>query len=333
LYINETHEKIDVVPRRQGRFHLNALKFLESYCTNCLKITGLKNNGDGTVDLTVQLTHPFPGMAQYTGFDVKGIIMFNGSYLINIGEYWPVYPWIPPVRLSWKEAGDPEVLNADGYTPRWSPSFDSGSDLPIFNYWEGKYSTGVPNAHLNAYLDYYSLENRHVFLCNDHLSRTYRIWLPPGQPVVAGYAVEACWEPPTKMPVTDPVNDFPTSANQPEAYHFKYIVNNGEVITDPENCCGKNFECSDLRIECKWWNPIPLCDVDEYVYTGTGQCFYLEYNCPPDYESDFIPMPLCKTSLEDGEYLNLAIVRLPFHPFESNCSAYDLVKFTIDKPG
>jgi hypothetical protein len=44
-------------------------------------------------------------------------------------------------------------------------------------------------------------------------------------------------------------------------------------------------------------------------------------------------MPLCKTSLEDGEYLNLAIVRLPFHPFESNCSAYDLVKFTIDKPG
>ena len=47
FFINETHDRVDVVPRRQGRFHLNALKFLEDYCKNCLEITKIKNNGMG----------------------------------------------------------------------------------------------------------------------------------------------------------------------------------------------------------------------------------------------------------------------------------------------
>ncbi|MFH1676925.1 MAG: hypothetical protein ABIC40_07855, partial [bacterium] len=46
--INETHDKVDVIPKRMGRFHLNALKFLEESGKNFLKITSIKNNGDGT---------------------------------------------------------------------------------------------------------------------------------------------------------------------------------------------------------------------------------------------------------------------------------------------
>ena len=75
------------IPEREGRFHLNALKFLESYCTDCLKIMGIKNNGDGTIDLTVQITHPFKGHPEYTGLDVKGIIMFNGSHALDTSYY------------------------------------------------------------------------------------------------------------------------------------------------------------------------------------------------------------------------------------------------------
>ena len=42
FFIDAEHERVDVVPRRQGRFHLNALKFLEEYCTDCLEITNQK---------------------------------------------------------------------------------------------------------------------------------------------------------------------------------------------------------------------------------------------------------------------------------------------------
>jgi len=218
-----------------------------------LQITQVKNNGDGTIDLTVRIDHPFNGFPQYTGFDVKGIIMFNGSY-----EYpWPSNDIIWPdeiIRLSWRETGDAEVIDPDGYTERWSPHYESGSDMPIFNYWEGKYASGVPNADLNAYLNFYTDEERHMFTVDGIVYRTYTIYLPPG-PLVAGYAVEACWEPPLVTPVTDPLNDFPITANQPEPYHFEYVVNNGEVITDCDDCCFY-INCDKVRIELQQWNEV-----------------------------------------------------------------------------
>ncbi|MFH1676335.1 MAG: hypothetical protein ABIC40_04845, partial [bacterium] len=194
FFIDAEHDKIDVVPQRQGRFHLNALKFLEENGKNFLKITGLKNNGDGTFDLGVQIKHPFLGHPEYTGFDVKGIIMFNGSWEVEGDDDRPPYP--EPFRVSWRKLGDPQVLNADGYTLRWSPSYDSGLPQPIFNYWEGKWATGTPTANLNAYKNFYTDENRHMFRDYGQVPVTYKIWLPTGQPIIAGYAVEACWEPP-----------------------------------------------------------------------------------------------------------------------------------------
>jgi len=233
FFIDSSHEKVDVEPQRGARIHLNALKFLESYCTDCLEITDIKNNGDGTIDLTVQITHPFPGHPEYTGFDVKGIIMFQGSHEIPVtpgtaDEYLPLYP--QSFRLSWRLAGDPEILNADGYTYYWSPWYDSGSTLPVFSYWPGKYSKGTPTANINGFLYFYSNENRHMFEAGETVSRTYHIWLPPG-PVTAGYAVDACWQPPDVIPVTDPASDFPITANQPEAYRFKCVYNDGQPIT------------------------------------------------------------------------------------------------------
>jgi hypothetical protein len=264
FFIDAEHERVDVVPRREGRFHLNALKFLESYCTDCLKITGIKNNGDSTIDLTVQITHPFKGYPEYTGFDVKGIIMFNGSYEYPNKEGLGTWNYLPEptFRVSWRLRGDPELINADGYTPRWRPNWDEGSDKPIFKYWNGKYSSGTPNADLNAFLNFYSQEERHMFSVNSSVSRTYKIWLPPGQPVIAGYAVEACWEPPTVIPVKNPLTDFPTSANQPEPYHLKWVVNNGEPVKAYSECCQGNGDCSDMRVEVKQWGGIT---VDRFI--------------------------------------------------------------------
>lgn len=251
LYFDASHESVRVIPRRAARLHLNALKFLEEYCKNCLKIKGIQNNGDGTIDLEIEITHPFSGFPQYTGFDVKGIIMFNGSHVIphDLNGKFPLYP--ADYVVSWRLKGDPELLNADGYSYRWSPWYESGSDMPIFNYWEGKFASGIPTANINGYLNFYSLEERHIFETSKKVSRVYHIWLPPG-PVVAGYAVEACWVPPDVTPVTDPVKDFPYSANQPEAYHFNVVVNNGEPITEEDPCCdGHNIY--EARAEIDVW--------------------------------------------------------------------------------
>ncbi len=249
FYFSEDHNSVEAVPRRQARFHLNSLKFLEDYCTDCLEITQMHNNGDSTIDLTVKIKHPFEGHPEYTGFDVKGIIMFNGSHVIpENGPAFPLYP--DDFRVSFRMLGDPELLNADGYTYRWSPSYDSGSTMPIFSYWEGKYANGTPTANVNGYLDFYSNEDRHMFEHNATVSRTYRIWLPPG-PVVAGYAVEACWELPTVTPVTNPAEDFPISANQPEAYHFKVVINDGNPVID--HCCAYSSTVYEARAERYLW--------------------------------------------------------------------------------
>jgi hypothetical protein len=282
LYFDANHENVDLVPVRNARFHLNALKFLESYCTDCVKLIKLKNNGNGTVDLTVQLTHPFPGLPQYTGFDVKGIMMFDGSYEFPFDSTKWHLP-NPYFEISWREMGDPEVLNPDGYTPRWAPSWESGSDLPIFNYWKGKFAFGEPNADLNAFLDFYSLEERHIFLVNSKVNRTYTIWLPPGEPVVAGYAVEACWEPPTVTPVTNPIEDFPSSANQPEAYHFKVVVNEGEVITDCDEWLPGSWLCDLIYADIAQWG---------------GVTSYFWFKWPPDGVGDGGPIKQCDPPVE-----------------------------------
>ena len=268
LFINEAHDRVDVVPRREARFHLNALKFLESYCSDCLKITGIKNNGDGTIDLTVQITHPFNGFPQYTGFDVKGIIMFNGSHVLFAGNGSYRYELPENPRVSWRLLGDPELLNADGYIRRWAPSYDSGSDLPIFNYWPGKYSSGAPTADVNAYLNFYTDEERHMFRADESAERTYHIWLPPG-PVVAGYAVEACWEPQTVTPVTNPLTDFPSSANQPEPYHLKWVINNGDPIKAYSGCCHGSGDCQDGHVEINQWPGIYF-DIRALECPGVG---------------------------------------------------------------
>ena len=258
IYIDAAHERVDVVPRRDMHLHLNALKFLEEYCKDCLQITGIKNNGDGTIDLTVRITHPFKGFPQYTGFDVKGIIMFNGSLEFNTHFVEHPLPVHDLCLVSWRELGDPEVLNPDGYAFRWSPVYESGSDMPIFNYWPGRYSRGLPNAAINAYLNFYTDEERHMFRTGGQVTRTYKIWLPPGEPVVAGYAVEACWEPPTVTPVTNPLTDFPSSANQPEPYYFNIIINNGEPIVHDSGCCGdtNGKGCDTSRLDYREWDDV-----------------------------------------------------------------------------
>jgi hypothetical protein len=339
LYFSEDHTRVEAVPMRTARFHLNTLKFLEEYCSDCLRILDIRNNGDETIDMTVRITHPFTGHPEYTGFDVKGIIMFEGSYVYpSVFSKEPPYPG--PYRISWREYGDPEFLDPDGWTMRWSPEWDSGSDMPIFNYYQGRYSKGMPTANLNGYRNFYTDEERHMFRHDGSVTGVYRLWLPPGEPIVAGYAVEACWEPPIRTPVTNPLEDFPVSANQTEPYLFNYVVNNGETITEP--CCGQELQdCSNYRVElARWDGVIPGCppinpDGNTYIYLireepfGDYRGLGCVWECRPEEEDSYYVQGINFHVFGNGKHRWIARYCEP-PTIERNRVALDVFDFVVD---
>ena len=335
FFIGEDHESVDVVPKRAGRLHLNALKFLEEYCSDCVQIPYIQNNGDGTINVTVRITHPFDGHPEFTGFDVKGIIMLPASLEVKWNSSTR-----PPIGqniwVSWAKMGDPELLNPDGYIVRWSPWYDSGQPDPIFNYWPGKFANGLPNANLNAYMDFYTDEARHMFRVNESVDRVYHISLPPGNLTVA-YAVEACWAPATVQPVTDPLNDFPIEANMPEPYYFRHVVNNNEPITY-HPCCGKVDGCENLWAEIKHWGenkianyteayPQPYWDTHGIGGTLTP-CSAKPIPAPNDY-SYYLSLDYVTEVIPDGDWRAVAVasgqegINYVYH-------AYTVFDFTID---
>jgi hypothetical protein len=184
-----------------------------------------------------------------------------------------------------------------------------------------------------------------MFTCYSNKTRIYHIYLPPG-PVVAGYAVEACWEPPTITPVIDPANDFPTSANQDEPYHYRLVINNGQPITSCCCCGGDGIfgdgSCSDLWLELKQWGglsvnsasfssepfgfpsgwnynlgpPVVPCTTGTDRYSPMSMHFTWPYN--PIYHTDGIP---------DGDYRSWGVVyRWTYKP---GGNVVDQVAYTI----
>ncbi|MCX6647244.1 MAG: hypothetical protein NTY09_12940, partial [bacterium] len=199
--------KAEIIPARLGSMHLNILKLLETgICTDCFKIVGLNIPQPGILDVDIQVTHPFGSSSlNYTVFDVRGIIMFNGSHAFPVSG----------LTISDSSMGDGEFLNAEGFTQLYNGS-TLGLAGDFFTYFKGKLATPtVPNADLNGYIRHISsnpANTRNALYPSDSVTRTYSLAMPSGQ-FVLGYAVDASWDVPTVDPVTDPMTQFPVTAN------------------------------------------------------------------------------------------------------------------------
>jgi len=177
-----------------------------------------------------------------------------------------------------------------------------------------------------------------MFSVDSEVSRTYRIYMPADK-IVAGYAVEACWEPPIKTPVTNPLEDFPITANQTEAYLFKLIVNNREVITDCSECCGGFYDCSDCRVELgfhseiwKDWDP-PFPNRMRINWPPVGCDSSILTPCDNGQEGWYDPVfDSCKYG--NGTHRLVAYnyrAGSPSNPPHSYV-AYDVWEYTVDDP-
>jgi hypothetical protein len=228
IVIDQQTLEYEVIPERFSTFHVNVRQFLEeSPCKNCLALEPPIIVQPYGMDVSIGIEHPFPGLSKYIGFDVRGIVMLQGQY--NFPGFNQT-----STRVA---AGDWGLRNPDGYTD----AFNKYWVLPgILGYSTGKLSNpdwGLPVNTLNAFKAYYSDGQseddggRRAFLNGDYVSRTFEIQTHPLEQLVFWYAVDASWqEPPDVNPVT--VDDFPVSANCPEAFRFNFSVVSGELYPD-----------------------------------------------------------------------------------------------------
>ncbi|MFH1676639.1 MAG: hypothetical protein ABIC40_06395, partial [bacterium] len=190
-----------------------------------------------------------------------------------------------------------------------------------------------------AYKNFYTDENRHMFRDYGQVPVTYKIWLPAGQPIIASYAVEACWEPPSKTPVTDPINDFAFSANQPEAYRFFLSLNNGEIITDPY-CRSGNCDPSDGYIFSKQWGGHTALHFSVFsdhfiqkggIHSSCGGGWSSGNPCPGDWPDMYCGDNLFyAANFPDGDYLGVTVNYRLNPDFTRIEFAYSVFEFMID---
>jgi len=197
------------IPARFPSNHFNVRKFLEQGpCFNCLTLMNFSPQPDNTFFVDVQLIHPFPGLDNLTGFDVRGTAIFNGSYEFPASG----------LTYSDRNLGDLELLNTDGLTTLFNPiDFPEGSGPPLLTYSKGKFATPLSKpATLNGYRSFFTDPMRRAFEPGQAAMRTYEIAKPSGTLIRVGYVVDASWAP-----------GLPPEANCYEAYRISAVVGEG----------------------------------------------------------------------------------------------------------
>jgi len=326
----------EVIPNRAANlywgYHMNVVKLLEQDpCTNCLSLSNIHALPNGDVSVDISLRHPFSDR-RYTGFDVRGIIIFPGSQYYPDEEMRKILG-LEPVNTPWKlrianhEYGDAELMNPDGWTSAWTPVEGPGSwdywwytqdfpqEMPIFQYFPGKFSSGENLSNLNAFKRFHSTEVRHMFEANSVVTRTYVIRPPETGPILASYAVYAHWHPAINIPVLNPATDFPPEANSPLPYEFRVYQDSKldiDLYTDPKEPEKIHWIIKMWDVDKKYWEstvsdlplttnsgtvpkPHPSGLPDEYVVYAAYNSWYGGMPDPVPGDNSLGPFPwLCK---------------------------------------
>ena len=232
--IDPDAQTVEFIPLRMTEFHLNVLPFLEPPPLLFLTLESLEFDGD-LIEAGIGLRHPFLGLTEFTGFDVCGIFISNGSIsgftdsdLVMAGE------------------GDTRLLNADGYSRWWNP-VDFPMDGTVFSYTDGL--LGAPdsfadyNSTVNAYkyfcddlddpddpLDDVTLANRGMFSPGQKNVRHYTIHIGGG--LIFNYAIDACWQFPEGDPPFSAPDDFAPEANRSEAWNISITEISNTLYND-----------------------------------------------------------------------------------------------------
>ncbi len=226
---------LDVTPLRSAEMHLNALPFLEPPPFVNLSLESLEINGN-LIEADIGLRHPFLGMNEFTGMDVNGILISNGT----IGGFTDSGITIPG-------PDDIRLLNADGSSRWWNPT-EFPVNAGIFAYNDGVLGTPDSIADFNSTVNPYKYycgdfnspddpmsevdpEGRGVFRAGEKNVRRYSIEMGASG-LVFNYAVDANWEFPAGDPPWVVPDSFGPAANRPEPWWIDTEVSNNTLFND-----------------------------------------------------------------------------------------------------
>ncbi len=234
---------LDVVQLRGADFHLNALPFLEPPPLLNLTLESLQFNGN-IIEADIGLRHPFLGLNEFTGFDVCGVLITNGSVT-----------GFSDTDLRMAGTGDTRLLNADGLTRWWNPAEFPVNTGTMFGYNDGLLGTKDNVANYNCTLNGYKyfgdgldpddpvgaldVTKRSVFGAGQKNIRHYTIELGDDG-LVFNYAVDANWQFPTGDKPWEVPDDFAPEANRPEAWNV-VVTETGNTLWNDGVSSGGNL--------------------------------------------------------------------------------------------
>ncbi|MFH1676219.1 MAG: hypothetical protein ABIC40_04260, partial [bacterium] len=248
-----THGAIDtdtwtaeITPRRRAEVDVDVVTFLHPPKGQLSNLKILVTDAvdwltTGEITVEVSLTHPFPGLNEYTGHDVKGVLIGSGS-ITGLSD--------DTVKYS-DGVNDTALLNADGYT-RWMNPSEFEPNGTFFRFVPGALGDkdlGVFNATINPYKyfadqidktegvsDFFSNPNnvahRGQFTAGYQNTREYKLKFPivGGIPdLVFQYAVIAHWMEPDNYDPGDLPGSFPPSANADEAIFARIVSDDSSL--------------------------------------------------------------------------------------------------------
>ncbi len=265
-YIPDTHDSLEFVPIRGTMIHLNARRFLEvDPCTDCLSLVNLEiDQGTQTLTAEIQITHPYPGLGKFTGFDVRAVVISDGSL------YFPgLDATVPNV-----DSGDFTLIEPDGYTRLWNTlEFPEGSGaFKILEYSRGNLaSPGDFTGTVNPFI-WYGQYPRNHFWAGESMTREFVFKMVTTGTIKFGYAIDASWEQPTVDP---PVyfSHFPSSANALEPYFSNWVV-----TTVLEDIQGSEGAGTVLLFDRQGWTTVQQAYLEcPDLWTGVIEADSIDY--------------------------------------------------------
>ncbi len=219
---------VEITQLREADMHLNVLQYLEDGPVQLVNIASppVFIPDAHQVHVNISLKHPFAGLDEFTGFDVRGILISHGT----------VEGFNNP-KLSMPGEDCFRLLNADGYTRWWNPKefLNKGyidGRLGVLNQWYkfnatvNGYKVFADDLAFNDPMTSLVPEHRCSFGAGQINIRRYEIEYEvfgPNNPLlIFNYAVDASWEFPDKSlndaDKYDVPGDFSISSNSLEPY-------------------------------------------------------------------------------------------------------------------
>jgi len=227
----------EVVPLRGSQWHANVVEFMQPpHPPGNLRIFVDETAGDipnGLFAADITLVHPFPGLPQFRGFDVRGAFLADGNY-ISANDSSARFADPNPL------ANEARLINADGYLRWFNPVEFRFGGISILEYINTRLGTDDnTSATLNPY-KYFSDDflaggtkelslqeveieeiRRGTFSPTSSITRRYMIQFPmeAGIPIFEfSYVIDASYHEPDTGDPSYPIEAFSTSANMQEIY-------------------------------------------------------------------------------------------------------------------